>query len=49
MIGYETKTVSVDEAADITVRMESNDNQIGEAVVTGRRGKYSRKTIRRWS
>lgn len=43
MIGYETKTVSVDEAADITVRMESNDNQIGEAVVTGRRGKYSRK------
>ena len=43
MIGYETKTVDVERAGDITVQLEANDNLIREAVVTGRRGKYSRK------
>ena len=43
MIGYNTKMVDVDKAGDITVEMEADDNQIREAVVTGHRGKYSRK------
>lgn len=43
MIGYETKTVDIERAGDITVKLEANDNLIREAVVTGRRGKYSRK------
>lgn len=42
-IGYETRTVSVKQAGTLNIKMKSNESSFGEAVVTGRREKYSRK------
>lgn len=43
MIGYETASRRVGAAGDIAVKLEPTDNSFGEAVVRGRRDKYSRK------
>ena len=42
-IGYATRSVSVKSAGRIDVKLESNESSFSEAVVTGRREKYSRK------
>ena len=43
MIGYDTKTVRVSEAGVYNVKLVDNMDELGEAVVTGHRNKYSRK------
>ncbi len=43
MIGYETASRRVGADGDIAVKLEPTDNSFGEAVVRGRRDKYSRK------
>ncbi|MDO4929953.1 MAG: DUF5686 family protein [Bacteroidales bacterium] len=43
MIGYDTKTVRVSEAGTYNVKLTDNTDELKEAVVTGKRTKYSRK------
>lgn len=43
MIGYETATKRVRSAGSIDVRLQSSEGSLNEAVVHGRRNKYSRK------
>lgn len=43
MIGYETATKRVKSAGDITVKLRPSEGSLNEAVVHGKRGKYSRK------
>ncbi len=44
VIGYETKTITLNRAADsLIVRLTSMDSQLGTANVTGHRTRYSRK------
>lgn len=42
-IGYETKSVRVSVAGHLAVQLKATESAFGEAVVTGRRSKYSRK------
>ncbi len=43
VIGYETKTVRINAAGTYNVKLKDISGNFGEAVVTGKRGKYSRK------
>lgn len=43
MIGYSTKTIRVNSAGTYNVKLEDNSSAFGEATVTAKRGKYSRK------
>lgn len=43
MIGYETATRRVSAPGNFNVKLSATDNSFGEAVVRGRRDKYSRK------
>ncbi len=43
VIGYETKAVVVNSAGTYNVKLQNTSGELNEAVVVGKRGKYSRK------